>query len=95
VIFYESEPTATIASRKRSNKPPLKFSASNSEQFAAEVPPKTELGDLAFPVAFELAKQIKQQTGEKQNPREIAEKLKAALENSISSNASKSRARVI
>jgi arginyl-tRNA synthetase len=49
-------------------------------QFAAEVPPKTELGDLAFPVAFELAKQIKQQTGEKQNPRNIAEQLKSALE---------------
>ena len=47
---------------------------------AAEVPPKTELGDLAFPVAFELAKQIKQQTGEKQNPRNIAEQLKTALE---------------
>ena len=47
---------------------------------AAEVPPKTELGDLAFPVAFELAKQIKQQTGEKQNPRNIAEQLKNALE---------------
>ena len=27
------------------------------EKIAAEVPPKTELGDLAFPVAFELAKQ--------------------------------------
>ncbi|MGI8641132.1 MAG: arginine--tRNA ligase [Pyrinomonadaceae bacterium] len=50
------------------------------EQSAAEVPPKTELGDLAFPVAFELAKKIKQTTGEKTNPREIAEKLKAALE---------------
>jgi arginyl-tRNA synthetase len=50
------------------------------ENVAAEVPPRTELGDLAFPVAFELAKQIKQQTGEKKNPREIAEKLKAALE---------------
>ena len=50
------------------------------EQIAAEIPPKTELGDLAFPVAFELAKQIKQQTGEKQNPRAIAEKLKYALE---------------
>jgi arginyl-tRNA synthetase len=49
-------------------------------QIAAEVPPKTELGDLAFPVAFELAKQIKQQTGEKQNPRNIAEQLKSALE---------------
>ncbi len=51
------------------------------EQIASEIPPRTELGDLAFPVAFELAKQIKQQTGEKQNPRNIAEQLKAALEN--------------
>jgi arginyl-tRNA synthetase len=50
------------------------------EQVAGEIPPKTELGDLAFPVAFELAKKIKQATGEKKNPREIAEKLKAALE---------------
>lgn len=50
------------------------------EQFTAEVPPKTELGDLAFPVAFELAKRIKAATGEKKNPREIAEKLKSALE---------------
>ncbi len=45
-------------------------------QIVSEVPPKTELGDLAFPVAFELAKQIKAQTGEKKNPREIAEQLK-------------------
>ncbi|MBA3631467.1 MAG: arginine--tRNA ligase [Acidobacteria bacterium] len=50
------------------------------EQVAAEIPPKTELGDLAFPIAFELVKKIKQTTGEKKNPREIAEKLKAALE---------------
>lgn len=50
------------------------------ESIAAETPPKTELGDIAFPVAFELAKQIKQATGEKKNPREIAETLKAALE---------------
>ena len=50
------------------------------EVIASEVPPKTELGDAAFPVAFELAKRIKQQTGEKSNPRQIAEKLKAALE---------------
>ncbi len=49
------------------------------ENIVAEVPPKTELGDLAFPVAFELAKLIKQQTGEKQNPRNIAEQLKNAL----------------
>lgn len=50
------------------------------DQIVSEVPPKTELGDLAFPVAFELAKLIKQATGEKQNPRNIAETLKAELE---------------
>ena len=44
-----------------------------------EVPPKIEFGDLAFPVAFELAKQIKQKTGEKRAPRQIAEALKASL----------------
>jgi arginyl-tRNA synthetase len=49
-------------------------------QIAAEVPPTIELGDLAFPIAFELAKQIKQATGEKQNPRELANVLKAELE---------------
>jgi arginyl-tRNA synthetase len=47
---------------------------------AAEMPPRPELGDLAFPVSFELAKLIKQATGEKQNPRAIAEKLKTQLE---------------
>jgi len=51
-------------------------------QIAVEYPPKTELGDLAFPVAFDLAKRIKQATGDKKNPREIAETLKAALESS-------------
>ncbi len=45
-----------------------------------EVPPKIELGDAAFPAGFELAKLIKQQTGEKQNPRAIAEELKVELE---------------
>ena len=50
------------------------------DSVASETPPNTELGDAAFPVAFELAKQIKQQTGEKRNPREIAELLKASLE---------------
>ncbi|MDX6711487.1 MAG: arginyl-tRNA synthetase, partial [Blastocatellia bacterium] len=45
----------------------------------AEVPPKTELGDLAFPVAFELAKRIKQSTGEKRAPRAIAEDLRLRL----------------
>ncbi|MCA1850619.1 MAG: arginine--tRNA ligase, partial [Acidobacteria bacterium] len=50
------------------------------EQVSAEVPPRTELGDLAFPVAFELAKRIKQETGEKRPPRAIAEELRTALE---------------
>ncbi len=49
-------------------------------QIVSEVPPKTELGDLAFPAAFELAKRIKQSTGEKSNPRSIAEGLKEKLE---------------
>jgi len=40
-----------------------------------EVPPNTALGDLAVPVAFELAKQLKARTGEKQNPRELASRL--------------------
>ena len=56
------------------------------EQIAAEVPPRTELGDLAFPVAFDLAKQIKQKTGEKRAPRVIAEQLKSDLERSESVN---------
>jgi arginyl-tRNA synthetase len=51
------------------------------QQVNAETPPRAELGDLAFPVSFELAKLIKQATGEKQSPRAIAEKLKAQLEN--------------
>jgi len=50
------------------------------EQIPAETPPKTELGDLAFPVAFELAKRIKQGTGVKLAPRAIAEQLKTKLE---------------
>jgi arginyl-tRNA synthetase len=50
------------------------------EQFPAEVPPRTELGDLAFPVAFELARRIKQATGEKRNPRAVAEELRQVLE---------------
>jgi len=43
------------------------------------VPPRTELGDLAFPVAFELAKQIKQKTA-KTRPAGHCEALKSALE---------------
>jgi arginyl-tRNA synthetase len=50
------------------------------EQITSEIPPRTQLGDYAFPVAFELAKRIKQATGEKRNPRAIAEELRQALE---------------
>src|SRR6185436_12137948 len=46
-----------------------------------EVPPRTELGDLAFPVAFELAKRLKAATGQKQNPREIAARLADEMRN--------------
>ena len=50
------------------------------DQVAVEIPPKIALGDLAFPAAFELAKAIKSTTGEKQNPRNIAEQLKSEIE---------------
>lgn len=50
------------------------------EHIAIETPPKTELGDLAFPAAFDIAKRIKQATGEKKNPRELAEALRTNLE---------------
>jgi len=49
------------------------------EDVVSEIPPKTELGDLAFPLAFDLAKRIKAATGEKKNPREIAAKLAEEL----------------
>jgi arginyl-tRNA synthetase len=49
--------------------------------FAVEVPPRTELGDLAFPVAFDLAKRLKARTGRKHNPREIANQLAGKLRN--------------
>ncbi len=50
------------------------------ENVSAETPPRAELGDVAFPVAFELAKLIKQGTGVKLPPRQIAEQLKSKLE---------------
>lgn len=49
------------------------------DDFSSEIPPRTELGDLAFPVAFELAKRLKAATGEKKNPRELTAKLAAGL----------------
>src|SRR5215212_5890690 len=49
------------------------------DDVVSEIPPKTELGELAFPLAFDLAKRIKAATGEKKNPREIATKLAEGL----------------
>ena len=48
-------------------------------QLNAEAPPRPELGDLAFPVSFELAKLIKEASGVKLAPRAIAEKLRDKL----------------
>jgi len=50
------------------------------DQINAETPPRPDLGDIAFPVAFELAKLVKQGTGVKMPPRSIAEQLKQKLE---------------
>lgn len=44
-----------------------------------ETPPTPELGDIALPIAFELAKRLSKSTGEKQNPRKIAEAITADL----------------
>ena len=60
------------------------------DQINADQPPKPELGDLAFPVSFELAKLVKQKTGEKHAPRAIAEQLKTRS-TSTKSHASTSR----
>ena len=49
------------------------------DDMSVEIPPRTELGDLAFPAAFELAKRLKALTGEKKNPREIASALAAGI----------------
>ena len=49
------------------------------DQVVIEFPPKTELGDLAFTAAFDLAKKLTLATGEKQNPRQIAEILSIDL----------------
>jgi arginyl-tRNA synthetase len=66
--------------RERVREAALELFGVTLEQAVAEVPPRTELGDLAFPVAFELAKRIKQATGEKRPPRAIAEQLGKLLE---------------
>jgi arginyl-tRNA synthetase len=66
--------------RERVRAAAFEFFGVSLKEAGAEVPPRTELGDLAFPVAFELAKRIKQATGEKRPPRAIAEQIGKALE---------------
>ena len=65
--------------KQRLQEAALEFFGVSLEQLSAETPPKPELGDLAFPVSFELAKLIKQSTGTKVAPRAIAEQLKEKL----------------
>jgi arginyl-tRNA synthetase len=66
--------------KKRVSSAALELFGVELEQVGAETPPRPELGDLAFPVSFELAKLIKQGTGVKLPPRTIAEQLKSKLE---------------
>lgn len=58
----------------------LELFAIELPQLTAETPPRADLGDLAFPVSFELAKRIKQTSGVKLAPRNIAEQIKTKLE---------------
>lgn len=46
----------------------------------AEFPSRPEMGDIAFPIAFEIAKKLREATGEKKAPRIIAEALKERLD---------------
>src|SRR5262249_57656607 len=48
-------------------------------EIVSEIPPRTELGDLVFPIAFDLGKRIKARTGSKKNPPELATKLPKGL----------------
>ncbi|MEO8435856.1 MAG: DALR anticodon-binding domain-containing protein [Pyrinomonadaceae bacterium] len=66
--------------RERVRAAALKAFKVELDQIAAEVPKRPDQGDFAFPVAFDLAKRIKQAGGEKRAPGEIAEELKTALE---------------
>ncbi|MFQ3582824.1 arginine--tRNA ligase [Chloracidobacterium validum] len=51
---------------------------------AVEFPPNVSLGDLATPVAFEVAKRLKAATGEKHAPRDIAQALATELGSELS-----------
>ena len=62
-----------MSSRAPSRRPASASSAFRAPRVVLETPPKVELGDLACPVAFELAKVLKRP------PRKIAEELAPAL----------------
>ncbi|MBI3949472.1 MAG: arginine--tRNA ligase [Acidobacteria bacterium] len=49
------------------------------DDLVIEIPPRPEFGDIALPVAFELVKRLSKQTGEKQNPRRLAETIVSKL----------------
>ena len=62
------------------------------DQINADQPPKPELGDLAFPVSFELAKLVKQKTGEKKTHAPSPNNSKRGSKLSTKSHASRSPA---
>src|SRR5215510_1909282 len=85
-IFTENEKEVITMSSSLANEIKLRLNALarnnynlDLDDIVSEIPPKTELGDLAFPIAFDLAKRIKAATGEKKNPRELATKLAEGL----------------
>ncbi len=47
------------------------------EDVVLEVPPQVEFGDLASPLAFQLAREMHRQSGKRQNPRALAEAIVA------------------
>src|SRR5437762_3504428 len=59
-----------------------------------EVPRDVTHGDLATPVAFDLAKRIKAESGEKRNPRELATALAEWLRDPLHAPAAIGRAEV-
>lgn len=65
--------------RERLSKTVAELFGITLSEIPVEVPPRTEMGDLAFPFAFELAKRLKEATGEKHNPREIASRVAERL----------------
>ena len=49
------------------------------EDIPIEIPPQVEYGDLASPVAFQLARKLRERAGQRLNPRALAETVAAHL----------------